>query len=110
MIKSTMIGMRIIVSLPVVVSCLPLILSVFAEATETIRLCWAPSRPITPSLSSLVLQHNDVAGGPAGKQRPDQLHGHRLVALRALIPLQAVGERVCVGDGEGEGEGARRGG
>src|SRR5258707_6289314 len=71
--KSTMIGMRVIVSLPVVVFCLPLILSVFAEATETIRLCRAPSRPITPSLSSLVLQHNNVAGGSASKQRPDQL-------------------------------------
>src|SRR5258708_1313692 len=71
--KSAMVGMRIIVSLPVVVFCLPLILSVFAEATETIRLCRAPSRPITPSLSSLVLQHNNVAGASASKQRPDHL-------------------------------------
>jgi hypothetical protein len=46
-----------------------------------------------PSLSSLVLQHNDVACSPAGKQRPDQLHGHGLVALRTLIPLQAIGSK-----------------
>ena len=46
---------------------------------------------------SLVLQHDDIAGGSAGKQRPDQLRGHGLVALRTLVPLQAVGERVCVG-------------
>jgi len=52
------------------------------------------------------VQHDDVAGSPAGKQRPDQLRGHRLVALWTLIPLQAVSERVCVGGREG----ARRGG
>jgi hypothetical protein len=39
-----------------------------------------------PSLGSLVLQRDDVAGGPASKQRPDQLHGHGLVALWTLIP------------------------
>jgi len=33
-----------------------------------------------------ILQHNNIAGSPASKQRPDQLHGHRLVALRTLIP------------------------
>jgi len=49
------------------------------------------------SLSSLILQRDAYAGSPTGKQRPDQLHGHRLVALRTLIPLQAVSERVCVG-------------
>jgi hypothetical protein len=53
---------------------------------------------MVPGLSSLILQHDDVAGAAAGKQRPDQLHGHRLVVLRTLIPLQAIGERVCVGD------------
>jgi hypothetical protein len=47
-------------------------------------------------LGSLTLQRNNVAGSPAGKQRPDQLHGYRLVALRALTPLQAVSERMCV--------------
>jgi hypothetical protein len=57
-------------------------------------------------LGSLVLQHDNVAGCPAGKQRPDQLHGDCLVALWTLIPLQAIGERVCVGDREG----ARRSG
>ena len=41
----------------------------------------------------------------SAKQSPDQLHGHGLVALRTLIPLQAVSERLCVGDREG----ARRG-
>jgi hypothetical protein len=40
---------------------------------------------------SLALQHDDLAGGPAGKQRPDQLHGHGLVALRTLIAFQAIG-------------------
>jgi len=54
--------------------------------------------PWGASAGSLVLQHNNVAGGSAGKQRPDQLHGHRLVTLRTLIPFQAVGERMCVGD------------
>jgi hypothetical protein len=106
MAKSAMIGMRIIVSLPVVVFLLASHTIIFAETTETIRLCRAPSRPITPSLSSLVLQHNDVAGSPAGKQRPDQLRGHRLVALWTLILLQAISERVCVCDREG----ARRSG
>jgi len=43
----------------------------------------------------------NVAGGQASKQRPDQLHGHRLIALRTLIPLQAISERVCVGNREG---------
>jgi hypothetical protein len=32
----------------------------------------------------------------SAKQSPDQLHGHGLVALRRLIPLQAVGEGVCI--------------
>src|SRR6266699_1452459 len=53
-----------------------------------------PPRPMAPSLGLLVLQHNNVAGGPAGKQRPDQLRGHCLVALWTLIPLKAVSERV----------------
>jgi hypothetical protein len=35
---------------------------------------------------SHALQHNNIAGAAAGKQRPDQLHGHRLIALRTLIP------------------------
>jgi hypothetical protein len=39
--------------------------------------------------------------GLASKQRPDQLYGHRLIALRTPIPLQAISERVCVGDCEG---------
>src|SRR6266566_5236344 len=60
---------------------------------------------MAPSLGSIV-QHDDVAGGSPSKQRPDQLHGHRLVALRTLIPLQAIGERMCVGGREV----ARRGG
>jgi len=38
------------------------------------------------SLSSLILQRDAYAGSPTGKQRPDQLHGHRLIALRTLIP------------------------
>ena len=36
---------------------------------------------MAPSLGSLIVHRDDVAGGPAGKQRPDQRHGHRLVAL-----------------------------
>jgi hypothetical protein len=59
---------------------------------------------MAPSLGSLVL-HDRITCSPAGKQRPDQLHGDRLVALRTLIPLQPIGERLCVGDCEG----ARRG-
>jgi len=55
--------------------------------------------------ASLVLQHDDVVSGPAGKQRSDQLRGHGLVALRTRIPLQTVGEPVCVGGHRG----ARRG-
>jgi hypothetical protein len=43
------------------------------------------------SLGLLILQHNNVAGGSAGKQRPDQLSGCRLIALRTLIPFQAIG-------------------
>jgi hypothetical protein len=39
-----------------------------------------------PSLGSLTLQRNDVAGCSASKQRPDQLRGHGSVALRTLIP------------------------
>jgi hypothetical protein len=52
-------------------------------------------------LGSIALQHDNVDGSPAGKQCPDQLRGQGLVALRTLIPLQAVGERMCVGDREG---------
>jgi hypothetical protein len=44
-----------------------------------------------PRLASLVPQYDDVAGSPASKQRPDQLQGRGLVALRTLIPLQAIG-------------------
>jgi hypothetical protein len=40
---------------------------------------------------SPVLQRDGIACGPAGKQHPDQLCGHRLVALRTLIALQAIG-------------------
>jgi hypothetical protein len=58
------------------------------------------------SLGSLVLHHDDIAGGAAGKQRPDQLRGQRLIASRTLIPLEAVSERMCVGSREA----ARRGG
>jgi len=54
-----------------------------------------------PSPGLVNLQRDNVADSSAGKQRPDQLHGDRLVALRTLIPLQAVGERVCVGNREG---------
>jgi hypothetical protein len=43
------------------------------------------------SIGLLVLQHNNIARAAAGKQRPDQLRGHGLVALRTLIPLQAIG-------------------
>jgi hypothetical protein len=53
-----------------------------------------------PRLASLVLRYDDVTCGPAGKQRPDQLHGHGLVALRTLNALQVIGERVCVGSRE----------
>ncbi len=56
---------------------------------------------MVPSLRSLALQYDDFAGGPASKQRPDQLHGHGLVALWTLIPLKAVSERMCVGNREG---------
>jgi hypothetical protein len=59
-----------------------------------------------PSLGSFVL-HNNLAGSSAGKQRPDQLRGYGLVALRALIPLKAISKRVCVGDREGARRGAR---
>jgi len=48
------------------------------------------SENMAPSLGSLALL-DDVAGGPTGKQRPDQLHGRGLVALRTLIALQAIG-------------------
>ena len=37
---------------------------------------------MAPSLGSLIVHRDDVAGGPASKQRPDQLRGHGLVALR----------------------------
>ena len=57
----------------------------------------APSPPdrlpiTTAAVASLVLQNDDVVSGLAGKQRPDQLRSHGLVALRTLIPLQAIGE------------------
>jgi hypothetical protein len=59
---------------------------------------------LAPSLRSVavltVLQRDDVAGGPAGKQRADQLRGHGVVALRTLIPLKPVSERMCVGNRE----------
>jgi hypothetical protein len=42
---------------------------------------------MAPSLRSLFLQHDNIAGGPVGKQCPDQLRGHGLVAVRTLIPL-----------------------
>jgi hypothetical protein len=45
-----------------------------------------------PSPGSVALQHDNIARNPAGKERPDQLHGDRLVALWTLIPFQAVGE------------------
>jgi hypothetical protein len=35
--------------------------------------------------------HNNLAGSSAGKQRPDQLRGYGLVALRTLIPFQTIG-------------------
>jgi hypothetical protein len=44
-------------------------------------------RPTAPSQRSLVLQSNDIAGGSASKQRPDQLRGDGLVALLTLIAL-----------------------
>jgi hypothetical protein len=40
-----------------------------------------------PSLGSLALELDDVAWRAPGKQRPDQLHGHCLVALWTLIPF-----------------------
>ena len=49
-----------------------------------------------PRLASLVLQHDDVGGRAAGKERPDQLRGHGLVALRTLIALKVISERVCI--------------
>jgi hypothetical protein len=55
------------------------------------------------SLGSLVLQQDNIAGGPAGKQRADQVCGRRLVAVRTLIPFKAVS--MCVGDREGAGRG-----
>ena len=60
---------------------------------------------MVPSLGLLVQQHNNVAGGPAGKQRPDQLRGHCLVALDA--DSAQGGQRALV---VGSREGARRAG
>ena len=81
--------------------------SPFAKATQNIQIQfqrhrdrWRRARP-----GSLILQHDDVVSGPPGKQRSDQLRGHGLVALRTRIPLQAVGERMCVGGHRGAGRG-----
>jgi integrase len=47
------------------------------------------------------LYHDNVAGGAAPKQRPDELRCHCLIALWTSIPFQAIGQRTCVGDRDG---------
>ncbi len=63
-------------------------------AIETSR---PAARPASNALINFAAMACSLCRCPAGKQCPDQLRGHGLFALRTLIPLQAVSERVCVG-------------